>query len=459
MFRRPVAFACLLLGSACPSDPVPIAEDGSSGTSTTGGTSTNDETVTPTTMSSTDGPSSTTIDPDTTAGETNTDATTAPPPMCDAPDGTYGDPCPEDAPFCVGGMCNDCDDDAPETSCVKAEGAPGSVCAPDGRCVVCTPEDAAVCQGATPICDPETSTCAPCTAHDQCDMGAACNLFTGQCVEGPVVDAVPGAGSLAAAVASVGAGGTIIVADGTYDEMVTIGSGAIVAFIAAPAASPEWRRTSGVGAPQLRVTGAATVLVDGIAFRLNDSTTDPALRIDGADSRAWLDRSSIAQNFGVGVRAEVSAELVMRNCFAGGANNIDALDVTGATATVRYSTLAAAFGSSNAISCDAASVVTVSDSILLAQDSTAEVACDVIAADHTVTNDMVLAGAGNLQVGATDEAWFANYGTGDLHLVGDGVTAFAAIGEWNEGDPTVDIDGDPRPSTDPSQDYPGADIP
>ena len=398
-----------------------------------------------------------------TSADTETDSTTGPPPMCSAPDGTYGaEPCPDTDPFCVGGMCTACNNAVSNTSCFEHDEAPGDVCAADGRCVVCTPDEDSACEldVANPYCDPETNECAPCSEHAHCGM-AACNLFNGQCVPGMVVTVLPGPGALVAAVNAVTAagGGTIIVNEGTYDEAITINSNAIVGFLAEAGASPEWRRTSGAGAPQLRVTGGATVLVDGIDFRLNNSSVDSAIRIDSANSRFWADRSTIAQNFGVGVRAEGSAELRMRNCFVGGANNIDALEViTSAIARVRYSTLGAAFSGSNAISCDATATVTVSDSILIAADSTAELACDGIDADHIVTNTMVVPGTGNMAIGSTDELWFVGYGA-DFHLMGDGVTAFATLGEWNADDPTVDIDGDPRPTTDPSEDYVGADIP
>jgi hypothetical protein len=451
---RGLAGLALVASVACASD-LPNVEDSGSSSTSTSATSTSD-------LSASDGvPETTTIGLDTTATEGGTQtSTTGPAPACDEPDGTYLGMCPESSPFCVGGECMRCDNADELTRCDVADGAPGDVCADDGRCVECTAEEHSFCDDTATVCDPETNTCVLCNAHEQCGM-SACNLFEGRCVEGMVVNVVPGAGALQAAVTAVtaGGGGTIVLTDGTYDEAIVIGGGAVVAFLSAAGASPQWRHTMGTNAPQLRVTGGATVLVDGIEFRLNGSGTDPAIRVDGVGARYWVDRSTIAQNFGVGVRAEGGAELMMRDCFMYGDSNIDVLDVAGATATILYSTLGAEFGSSNAISCDDTAVVTVSDSILIAQDSTVEIACDGIMADHTVTNDMVLAGVGNTPVGATDEMWFVNYSTGDFHLTGDGVTMFANIAEWNQGDPTFDIDSEPRPTTDPTQDYAGADIP
>lgn len=391
------------------------------------------------------------LDTTVTEGATQTSAT-GPQSACDEEDGTFEVTCSGTTPFCVSGECVSCSTDEPLRTCPDA-----MVCDRNGACVVCTSEDATACSGGTPVCDPDTNACVPCTEHAQCGM-AACNLFTGECVQGMVVDVVPGAGALAAAVAAVGNSGTIVVANGTYDEPVTVGRGATVAFLAAPTAAPQWWRSTGVGAPQLRVTGGATVFVDGIDFRLNDGNVDPAIRIDAAGTRFWVDRATIAQNFGVGVRVE-GAQLMMRNGFVGGANNLAALDVVGGMAEVLYSTLAAAFGSSNALSCDATAMVAVSDSILIAQDSTGEVACDAIMAEHTATNETVLAGTGNVPVGQTDEGWFVDYSAGDFHLVGDGPATFMEIAQWDIGDPTVDIDGEPRGGVDGQADYAGADVP
>jgi len=443
---RTRAWVSFVFSVGCASDLPDVVTDGSSTTSSAG-------------VSSSE--VGTTVDPDaTTTQDESSSSTTGLLPVCTGPDGTYGQECPEDAPFCVGGMCVGCNADDDLTDCANAPEAPGSVCDEDGRCVVCTPDDPTTCSGNTPVCEPETNTCVPCTEHDQCGV-AACNLFTGRCVEGMVINVVQGPGVLQAAVNTLSAtgGGTIIVHDGTYDEAIIV-RGGIVAFLAAPGASPDWRRTQGVGAPQLRITGGVRVLVDGIDFRLNGSGSDPAVRVDNSTSQVWLDRSTIAQNSGVGVRVETGAELMMRNCFVGGDANVDALEViTNATATVLYSTLAAEFGSSSALSCDGTATVTVSDSILLARDSDVEVECASLNADHTATNMMELMGDGNVPVGATDETWFANYNTGDFHLINAGPATFMDIAQWDPGDPTVDIDGNPRPDQGPSLDFAGADVP
>ena len=55
--------------------------------------------------------------------------------------------------------------------------------------------------------------------------------------------------------------------------------------------------------------------------------------------------------------------------------------------------------------------------------------------------------------------WFANWANGDLRLSPTAPAALATAAKWQLGDPTTDIDGDLRPTTDGADDYAGADIP
>lgn len=49
---------------------------------------------------------------------------------------------------------------------------------------------------------------------------------------------------------------------------------------------------------------------------------------------------------------------------------------------------------------------------------------------------------------------------GDLHLRYDTLgMPFEDVAEWVQGDPLVDLDGDPRPGIAQAQDWAGADIP
>ncbi|MCA9708827.1 MAG: hypothetical protein KDK70_23485 [Myxococcales bacterium] len=402
-----------------------------------------------------------TIGPETTMTDTDTDSTTGPPPPCDEPDGTYGETCTGNNPFCVGGQCVPCNNGVQLTTCDEA---PLTVCADSGACVLCSSEEPDACTGGTPVCDDATHTCVRCSEHAQCGP-SACNLFTGACVGGMVVDVGGGLmfTTLGAAVAAVGAGGggTIIVHAGTYNETITV-SGDEVAFLANPGDGVEWQRTMGAGAPQLRVTGGATVLIDEIEFRGNTSVVDAAVRVDGNMSRLWMDRSTMAQNAGVAVSTEGSGELVLRNCFVAGANDLATVNVeTNATADLQYTTVGANLGNAVGLVCDGSGPVTASDSIILSRGM-ADVDCVTFTADHSAGNSM-LPGTDNVSVGATSTTWFGGYSTGDFHLSGAGQDAIMEIGEWNEGnpldDPSVDIDGDPRAGVEGMMEFPGADLP
>jgi hypothetical protein len=441
-FRASAVF--VLAFGACFDDPPSLPTDSSSGGNDEMGTSTDV------------GDSTTTIDLDTTVteGMTETTATTGPPPTCDEPDGTFEGMCSGTAPFCVGGECVPCSPDEPLTACAQA---PETVCDASGECVVCSAEDFSACMGETPYCDTSTSTCVPCTEHAQCGI-SACNLFTGACVAGPVVNI--GAGqSLSDALGMVtpGGGGTIIVGQGTYDVSLVVNGSVTVAFLANGNDRPVWQRTTGAGAPQLRATAGATVLVDGFDFRLNTAIADPAIRVDDTDSRLWVDRSIVAQNSGAGLLADFDGLAVLRNCFVLGANNRAAVEaLMGGALVAEFSTLGGSFGTAPGLSCDAVSSATASDSIILSLGAT-DVACASLAADHTAaTTDL---GGDNSVVGAVDDGWFSNYDVGDFHLSATGQTTFMDIAEWNDGDPLVDIDGVARSGVDGTMEHAGADLP
>jgi len=59
--------------------------------------------------------------------------------------------------------------------------------------------------------------------------------------------------------------------------------------------------------------------------------------------------------------------------------------------------------------------------------------------------------------------WFVSYVSGDFSLTtmgaAPGDAIFESVAQWQSGDPSTDIDGDPRPTVDATPDYAGADIP
>lgn len=424
-------------------------------------TTDDDTTVGMETMTTTTEPmaTDTIIDVDTTATDdgTDTSTTTGPPVDCMEADGELGAVCPENVPFCVDGTCVGCTN--PLAGGCAETGAPGGdVCDDSGACVVCNENDATACSDGTPACDPMTNLCVPCTEHTQCGM-SACNLFDGTCVAGPVVTVGVGQPDLASAVTGLGGGGgTIIVVQDTYDETVIVNGGATIAFLAELGQTPVWQRTLNAGAPQLRVTGGSTVLIDGIDLRSNDSAVDPALRVDGAGSRLWVDRSAIVQNVGQAVSAESSATVVLRNCFVGGAVDLAAINVAASNLDLQYSTVGAGTADALAIGCAGASTVTVSDSIVISRGDGPEVVCAPLVATRSASNTAFPNGMDNQEVGGTMTGWFAGYNTGDFHLTMEGQGVFEGIARWNDDDASVDIDGQDRSGVEGTPEHAGADF-
>lgn len=415
-----------------------------------------------------EGSTSTTTDPNSTSGEATTETdsesgtaesgTTAAPMPCGG-----NEDCSDMAtPFCelVSGECVACDEvTEPNAACAALD--PAAPLCVDGTCVQCTAVAPEACTGTTPVCDDASNTCVPCVSHEQCGE-AACNLFTGACLPADaVVHVGPGQAftSLGAAIDSfaVGSEGTIIVHQANYDEAATVDAGRVLAFLAentgAGVQPPRWVFLGG-GSPQL-VVSDATVLMDGIQVSGNSSTTHAGVRLDSG--QAWIDRSRIILNNGGGIVAQSGAELVLRNCFMGGSINNEATAiVNGATATVVYSTLAAGFGGATAMTCDGTATVDVRNSILVAETGSNEILCTGATIDYSVT-EMNLGGT-NTGLGEMQTSWFADYAGGDFHLAIAPVSIGNAA-QWESGDPSIDIDGDPRPAIDGVPDAAGADIP
>lgn len=368
------------------------------------------------------------------------------------------------APFCepVSGECVACDGvEDPDAACAGED--PAAPLCVGGTCVQCTAAAPEACTGKTPVCDEETNTCVPCTAHAECAGGAACNLYIGACLPaGAVVHVGPGQtfGTLGEAISSFGAGaeGTIVVHQADYNEAATVDDGRTLAFLAveigAGVEPPRWILAGG-GSPQLTVTAGATVLMDGIQLSGNASTTEPGLRVDGG--RAWVDRGRIVGNDGGAIVAQAGAELVLRNCFVGGdVSDRNALEMDGAMATVLYSTLGAGFGDAAALVCNPTSTVEVRNSLLVARTDANELQCSRASVEHSAAEADL--GATNTTLGTMATTWFADFGGGDFHLAAVPVTV-GNTAEWQDGDPTVDIDSEPRPAVDGVPDVAGADVP
>lgn len=375
----------------------------------------------------------------------STDDTTGPIPCM------VDEDCMEPIPLCdtTTGECVTCD----------AFGANG-----DAKCAALDPM--------APVCLDEMCVC---TEHGQCSSGA-CELALGRCFPEALVLHVDGDelgippdlyASVVTAVAAVPdeAYAVIVIheygamGDTPYTAAVLVDGDKTIALLAAPGEDPIIRGAA--GNPGVRVRGSDTVLyVDGI--QISDNLGNIGVEVSNG-GLVWLDRSEVVRNTGGGILAHDGAMLTLRNCFVDGDQSSDVLRSQESTVDVLYSTLGANLGVSTALACDGASHVTVRNSLLVSLDFGDEVACPNISltASYSAAEDQ-LDGMGNVALGEMDDMdaaiWFQDYDAGDFHLMNPPLPV-ATAAQWVDGDPTVDIDGQPRPQVNGASDIVGADVP
>lgn len=396
--------------------------------------------------------------------------------------------CPISTPACVDFQCVECTAETTaacsverpvcfENACVACTADDVGACANEeahpvcfeNACVACTAEDRGACAGETPVCDAETNSCVPCTEHGQCESGV-CNVDTGACFSAAnvlVVEGAPGCqdivepfceigqavqaipeGQLRAVLVFARRGGT------AYQESVTLDGGRTALFLAGTNVRPI---ILGNGGPGLTVSGGAVAMLEGIRV---ERGTNEGLLVTGEGSRAELDRCWVAQNSGGGIAVTEGAAIEVVNSFVSGVVDTDALAISGGTATIVYSTLAGRSvegGTSRALACDEASTVVARNSFFVATNDADEVECDAASFSFSAA-EMSLPGEGTVFLGPMELTWFTNIVQGDLHLnePRDGLLRAA---RWQPGDPTVDIDGDPRVATEGEMGVAGADVP
>ncbi|MCA9652323.1 MAG: hypothetical protein KC501_20585 [Myxococcales bacterium] len=372
--------------------------------------------------------------------------------------------CPDAAaPLCdATGECVSCDAMAePDAACAGLD--PTTPVCDAGECVQCTDANASACGDTTPICDVDVRTCVGCSSHEQCPE-SACHEAEGSCLPTDavwVVDRDGGADftSVGEALGQIPAdgSGTIIVRNSAmaYSENVVVGEGRVVAVIAETISEATRPRLSiNSAAPILQVSGAAVVYLDGIELRGN--TLGAGVEIDG--STIYVDRCELVANNQGGLVAGMGSEVIMRNVTAGGdINNVPAVQASNATVDVLYSTLAAGFGASSALSCSGGSVE-VRNSIMVSESADAEIQCPGALVTYSAA-ESAIAGDGNMPVGNLDTAWFMNYGQGNLRLSASGENEFQGVALREAGDPPTDLDGDARPQMNGAMDFAGADVP
>ena len=359
-----------------------------------------------------------------------------------------------DGLLCIDGECAPCTAAAdPDEACNDFDPAT-PVCDPSGTCAACV---ASGCAVETPYCDPQVG-CLPCDEHSQCP-DSACHLLgpmAGQCFDPSSVIPIADEPALSTAIAASQAGDQTVLQlaagdfeiQGTYvifsDEMAIIGQEGTI------------------------LTGGATNVFtfggDGQIVYIADidMATGPfrAIRCD-APGRVWLDDTSIV-DYPVGLQTSCESHLrrsyVDATDFAvfalGGTTFVEnstlvpgmsaGISVDNAVIDVRYSNIVGGIGP--ALTCTALGSGEVRNSIITASPgfNSVDAACAM-----QFSGNAVGPGADGVDVGNYDATWFVDAPGGNFHLSAAGELAFDGIGQWEPGDPVVDIDGDARPQAGP----------
>lgn len=453
------------LGAGCFSpDETPELNTDGGATGTSGGPDTTSETP-----GSTQGPETTaTGSSGTTADPTGTPSTTVDPTAEDTGTDTgIGDRCADSedcaSGVCVGLECVPCGDAAePDAACAEADSAT-PVCSEDGSsCVACT---AGSCDGSAPACDP-TLGCVACTEHSQCP-DSACHLSgpdAGSCFDTADVVEVSDSEELQQEFVQGNPGGQLVIrlTPGTIQI-----SGGLVSDLAEVAL---------IGSNST-ITGGATALF----FNIPDLFYVAGVTLEDGPSRAiscsageelWLDDTSIS-DYPIALLSSCDV-FVRRSQFRGNPGGPDfggtlqlggsfravnsdfgpaadpVMDLQGGDVDVRYSTFA---GNQTAISCGSPSSGQIRNSILTSVGTSVDTACGLSYIDNAVDQGFL----GGTVVPSYDPSWFAVSDGSRFFLSPSGEETFEGIADWDEGDPIVDIEGDPRPQDTPG--FPGVDEP
>ena len=395
------------------------------------------------------------------SGPTTTDPTETTGPMGCMTDEECGTGDPLEA-FCVDDVCTHCGMTADGDAACASKYPARPVCDVD-NCVECTAANDSACQDTTPVCDTAAQECVGCTEHAQCP-DSACDFALGSCfptdavfyVDNSVACDDGGTGSMATpfceidagvdAIAS-GAAGTIVVAGGSGYSQITI-LNKRVAILGDAGTPPAIQNNNGAG---MTVSAGGAAIVDRV--RVSSSNNQYAVQL--TDGEIWFDRSQVAGNLAGGIQAAAGTTLVIRNSLV--ADNLSnnpaqvGLQLNGGDVLITYSTIAANFAGAmgpGSVTC-AGATGDIRNSIIAGTLANSIGPC----AGVTFSNNAVDTPGFGTDVMAHDPTWYQN----NFHLTGAGQATMAGIAQWTDGDPLVDIDGDPREQVMPS--HPGWDQP
>lgn len=425
-----------------------------------------------------------------TTGDTDCTAKDPGKPIC-AADGSCvagcfesGD-CPVSAPICSDErQCEPCDDAGTgDDDCEERDSALPR-CTGDGTCVECLGDDD--CDGATPVCEPESDACRACAQHSEC-ASEVCDRDSGACVEPDnivYVDDAAGAdgpscgtqGSPCATIAGAQGGlakvtgtrTTVLVRPGTYIEAVVVNGGQTVALVGTGTVSPP------LDSAGLAVSNGSDVSVEGLTVANASGNSDAdGVRCTGSSSSVALLEMSVSDNDAIGVEVTDCALTIRRSKVS--ANQGGGISISNAPFTLVNNFIISngkagaggtTFGgvqinNSSATSTQLLSFNTIADSLAQPTALSSGVFCTTSTA-MTASNNIVYAGTGGQATLAGNCSWtysdidggqagtgniaepplFVDAMNGDFHLEATSPCRNAA-----DPDATLDVDydGDARP--------------
>jgi hypothetical protein len=261
-----------------------------------------------------------------------------------------------------------------------------------------------------------------------------------------------------------------------YTEEVSISQGRTVSLIglnlpvvlgANDTVDVQTSARSYVAGMRLEGGGADGLACSAATVWLDDSTVTNNLArgLDADDCQVHVRRSQLTLNSGDGIHVITSSALFLESSVVGrngdSAAPSSGLSATSSTLTVLYSTIAGnngnLAGGGDSVSCVSGASATFRNTIVVAE-SASSVDCPGATATYSAIDDADLTDATNALLPPFDAAWFQSVPAGDFHLVAAG-SPFADVASWRLGDPATDLEGDLRPTTDASPDWPGADVP
>lgn len=436
----------------------PTGTDPSAGPDVTGpATSSTPSTTSPTGSTGSTDPTTDEL-PTSTGPSSDSSGSTTGPACGDVPE------CPADAPVCDAGTC---------------------VCTDGDQC----PVDA-------PVCDPQTRSCRGCRYHHECDI--ACDIAEGRCFPPDTRELIvvpsDACGDCGNGIACCSVNQAIAVATkalapyvvirltaGSIDDTAVDLTGALgdsVLAIVGGAPNATLKPTIGAamkidqsGSPmppriylwRLQLAGnldtsgldcrSATLWLDETDIR--DHAAGPGLLADACD--VTIHRSTIVGNSG-SISTVNAADLVLRNVVVGGSPLVSELFLGPSTRLdARYVTVVdESAGAGSLIQCQAPNSVAFGNAIVLGTDEVMEVSgCDgkLAVANSVATGPLIDLGRGNTYAVVGQVPLDAGYRLAAPNGLPEGVAI------WRTGDPPTDIDGAPRPTSDNTPDYAGADLP